>query len=162
MTRNRGNGQPSSTDLSLPIFIYLYLSLHIYLSIYLYISKKKCLRVACSGLSLQIVCREFFCCLVSGWRGRKTLWWGIMFFQTSAPSRKASARWEKFSQPTLLSCCPGPMAQAWFIPVRQTYAVAWRVCDCGSLCHRLRQLWSVGLFFISSFLECEHGADWEG
>lgn len=33
-------------------------------------------------------------CLLSDWRVRKTPWWGIMSFQISAPSKKASARWE--------------------------------------------------------------------
>ena len=37
-------------------------------------------------------------CALSGWKGRKTLWWGIMFFQILAPSKKASARWENILQ----------------------------------------------------------------
>lgn len=35
--------------------------------------------------------------LLSGWRGRRTLWWRITFFQILAPSKKVSARWEDIS-----------------------------------------------------------------
>lgn len=41
---------------------------------------------------------DVLCALLSGWKGRKTLWWGIMFFQISAPSKKVSARWENILQ----------------------------------------------------------------
>lgn len=42
-------------------------------------------------------------CLLSEWRGKKTLWWGIMFFQISAPLKKAFVRWENFFSAFLIA-----------------------------------------------------------